>query len=562
MVEITEKPNQNSTPERKEKILIVDDDPNAALSLELLLSRQGYDIKSVHTGKAALALAEATPFNIVLLDIKLPDITGIKLLTPLKNTHPRTAVIMMTAYASMESAVTAVNEGATAYIVKPFDVESVLATINNVIQDQKFVTENWRLYERIQQELVELKRTQMHLHATSATTERLNDSLRVINTIMRHDLRNKLFNIRGCIELSQASIEKAPSYLDAAASAADQSMRLIDRMRDLERLVIQDAPLKSEDVRATIKRIMEDHHPLPVPTTVTGDGVVAVDEAFTSIIDNLLTNAWSHSETGKIDVEIKEIDQDWCEIRIIDYGKGIPEEHKSKLFQEGQKFGETAQHGIGLWLVKRAVERYGGSVAVEDTKPHGTTFKLRLKRQPETQPREEELISTPEGEVTSRINASKKPQDDRTQDRPHAKPAIGKHFVIMIDDDHECLELSKLCLNRRETEFEIVTFSDPVEALQEIRRTHFDAIVCDFQMPVINGLQLLKTIRSEGVHIPFIMLTGQGGEDILIEAINRGADYYLQKGRDVRTVYNKLENALLTTIHRRREMSKVSSTAD
>ncbi len=71
--------------------------------------------------------------------------------------------------------------------------------------------------------------------------------------------------------------------------------------------------------------------------------------------------------------------EDDCEIRVVDYGVGIPSEIKGQVFKESFRYGETGGTGLGLYIVKRVVDRYGGKVWIEDTKPHGATFVIRLK---------------------------------------------------------------------------------------------------------------------------------------------------------------------------------------
>ncbi len=135
----------------KECILIVDDDENVCKSLELIFGKKGYETETAFTGREALKMAKRKFFNIALLDIKLPDVEGIDLITPLKEMHPDTAVIMVTGNASMENAVRALNEGAAAYNTKPLNMDEVLATIENVVEKQHLVFEKRQVEEALQE---------------------------------------------------------------------------------------------------------------------------------------------------------------------------------------------------------------------------------------------------------------------------------------------------------------------------------------------------------------------------------------------------------------------------
>ena len=144
----------------KESILIVDDDKSTCRSLSLILDKKGYETGTARTGQEALKRVQESFFNVALLDIRLPDMEGVKLLASLKRMHPDIIVLMVTAYASLETAVQALNEGASAYITKPFNVDSILTTVRNALEKQRLVIENRRLYEVAQRELAERKRAE------------------------------------------------------------------------------------------------------------------------------------------------------------------------------------------------------------------------------------------------------------------------------------------------------------------------------------------------------------------------------------------------------------------
>jgi len=146
--------------EEKKSVLIVDDDEATCRSLELIFGKNGYETETAGTGREALEKAQGRFFNVALLDIKLPDVEGIELLVPLKEIDPDMVVIMFTGYASVETAVRALNQGASAYITKPVKVEQVLARVREAIEKQHLVMENRRLYQEAQKELAERKRAE------------------------------------------------------------------------------------------------------------------------------------------------------------------------------------------------------------------------------------------------------------------------------------------------------------------------------------------------------------------------------------------------------------------
>lgn len=119
------------------RILIVDDDENIRKVLVAILEDQGYVIESVGTAGEAIDKSKRKFYNVALIDIKLPDMEGIELLTKIKDTTPRMRKIIITGYPTLQNAVAAVNKGADAYIVKPFDIENVLQTINQQLSKQQ-----------------------------------------------------------------------------------------------------------------------------------------------------------------------------------------------------------------------------------------------------------------------------------------------------------------------------------------------------------------------------------------------------------------------------------------
>ena len=121
----------------KPKILIVDDDQTIRTSLSIILQEEGYDVDTAETGKEAIEKSNSKIYNVALLDFRLPDIEGTKLLTLMKDTVPKMRKIMLTGYPSMTNAVDSVNFGADAFLVKPCETSEVLAKIEEQLKKQK-----------------------------------------------------------------------------------------------------------------------------------------------------------------------------------------------------------------------------------------------------------------------------------------------------------------------------------------------------------------------------------------------------------------------------------------
>jgi two-component system response regulator PilR (NtrC family) len=132
-------------------ILVVDDEEIMREILETLLTRAGYNVRVAASGSEGLELARALPFDAAVVDIMMPGLDGIATLDELKRIDEDLAVIIITAYASVESAITAMKSGAFDYITKPFKNEEVLVVIRNAMERRRLVTENRTLRQNIQE---------------------------------------------------------------------------------------------------------------------------------------------------------------------------------------------------------------------------------------------------------------------------------------------------------------------------------------------------------------------------------------------------------------------------
>lgn len=204
--------------------------------------------------------------------------------------------------------------------------------------------------------------------------KQLNEELQLINKIMRHDILTDLQIIQGSLELYLE--EKDGNLLDKAIKRVEKSIQMIHRMRDLEALLASGKELKEYNIREVIEGILKNYH---INFNIEGDGVVMADDAIYSVIENIIKNAITHGKTDRIDVKIESKDN-ICRIHIADYGKGIPDEIKERVFEERFSYGETKGTGLGLYIVRKIIERYGGSIRIEDNEPRGTVVIIELKK--------------------------------------------------------------------------------------------------------------------------------------------------------------------------------------
>lgn len=120
--------------------------------------------------------------------------------------------------------------------------------------------------------------------------------------------------------------------------------------------------------------------------------------------------------------------------------------------------------------------------------------------------------------------------------------------LILVDDNPELIEQASVFLQKEDERFNIFTTTSPTEAYKYVQKKDFDVVISDYQMPEMNGIDLLKKLRNNDHQVPFIIFTGRGREEVAIKALNLGADRYIQKGHDVRTQYRLLANNIRQVI--------------
>jgi two-component system response regulator AtoC len=121
----------------RSRILVVDDDESIRKVLTAVLEENGYAVDGAKDGKEAIEKTSRDFYNLALVDIRLPDIEGTKLIAKMKETTPRMRKIIITGFPSLQNAVEALNKGADAYIMKPFDMDKALQTIKEQLKKQQ-----------------------------------------------------------------------------------------------------------------------------------------------------------------------------------------------------------------------------------------------------------------------------------------------------------------------------------------------------------------------------------------------------------------------------------------
>jgi len=355
------------------RILLVDDNAELVDNLAEILEDEGYDV--LQATSCATARARASEgFDVALVDVRLPDGDGTDLAAELHRTAPASEVVLLTGFASVESAAAAIRTGACAYLVKPVAVPELLLTVGQALRQVRLQAEREELRRRAQ------------LAEKLAVVGRLTAGL-------SHEIRNPLN--AAALQLSvlerrvrKLSPEGQPALLEPLVLVRDEIRRLDQTLQDfllfsrprelarkpvpLEPLLRNMAELLSGDAEARQVTLEVEAAP--------GSPAVSADEGvLRQVLLNLILNALDVSPRGgRIRLQGGPAD-DEVELVVSDEGPGIPDEARDRLFEP---FFTTKPNGTGLGLaiVHSLVDQHAGRVWVEPVDPAGAAFHIRLPR--------------------------------------------------------------------------------------------------------------------------------------------------------------------------------------
>ena len=372
-------------------IIVVEDDKGARVTLCGLLEDAGYEVLGVGIGAKARKAIQAKPFDVVVTDIRLPDVGGMEILELAKEINPDAAVIMMTGYASVETAIDAVNQGAYAYFVKPVNPDELKTTIANALRQQRLAQENKRLVDSLQSSNKLLFEANEELKkATHAKSEFMAN--------MSHELRTPLNAIIGFSELLLDEVtghinEEQKQSLNDILSSGKHLLGLINDILDLSKIESNKMDLKLRNLSLpvlieSLRRVM-----MPILAPKKQSLEVSVEEGLSTIyadkdkVKQVLLNLLSNStrftpDGGKLRVEAIR-DNSWCRVSVVDNGIGIRRGDSEKIFEpfcqlDNPPVDARGGTGLGLTIARQIIERHGGRIWVESDYGKGSRFTFTI----------------------------------------------------------------------------------------------------------------------------------------------------------------------------------------
>ncbi len=364
------------------KVLVVDDEQSVATTIKAILELDGNDVTAVTSGKEALEQLQRHEFDVVLTDLRLDDLDGIEILRETQKLWPDTVSIMLTGYASLESAVAALRSGAYDYLIKPSDVDELRATIGRAIERRK-----------LRQRLVELEQLdRLKTQFLSMASHELRTPLTAVSGFMQI-ARRRMSRLSGATEVPapwREEARKADETLEMANRQSKKLARLIDELLDVSRLEQGrvEMRLAEIDLADVVQEVAERMRLLSkahaIETKIDGTAPIVADrDRIEQVLENLVGNAIKYSpEAGRIEMSMH-VNGANAVISVRDEGIGIAPGEVEKIFGLFYRSPDPrADHvgglGLGLYISREIVSRHHGRLWAERNAEAGTTFHVTL----------------------------------------------------------------------------------------------------------------------------------------------------------------------------------------
>jgi len=396
------------------KVLVVDDEESVVVTIKAILQLDGYNVATTTSGKQARTMVRDTEYDLVLTDLRLEDGDGLDVLKAVRESHPETVTIMLTGYASLESAIQALRAGAYDYLVKPSEVEELRSTVARGIERRRLGQElrlrvaelaelNASLQQRIDEATAELKERYEQL-------KELDKMKSQFLSIASHELKTPITAMSGFLQVALRRVRRL-SQGEAAAPVAEglrgiteqlevvyrqtgKLARLVDELLDVSRIQTGRIEFRYGDVDlselanevATRMQLTTTTHEITVRRD--SENVVTADrDHLEQVLNNLVTNAIKYSPSGgAITIEVRP-DDGGVRLSVTDQGIGIPEKELDAIFglfyrSPDRAARDAAGMGLGLYISKEIVVRHGGRIWAESGGVKGSTLNVLIPRVP------------------------------------------------------------------------------------------------------------------------------------------------------------------------------------
>lgn len=367
-------------------ILVIDDERGIREGCRRALAPLGYRVEASDTGAAGLRMLQEGSYDLVLLDLMMPGMSGIEALGRIREIDPDIVVIIITGYATVESAIKTIKKGAYDFISKPFTADDLILVVNQGLEHRQLSRENRRL-RNIEEEARELGRAKAELEKLDAMKSRF-------MLTVAHELRAPIAAIQGYLGLILDGYAGDDSQ-EMVESAHRRCGELLDSLRDL--LILAHMKEKATEVKrttvsvaqtleevASLLRAEAERKGLTLEVQISNRPEMLADaEHLRQLWTNLISNGIKYTPRGgKVVVSLDQKDGHVVGT-ASDTGVGIAADDIPRIWEEFYRTTQAksmGEHGTGLGLpiVRGIVETYGGTIDVESELGQGTTFTFTL----------------------------------------------------------------------------------------------------------------------------------------------------------------------------------------
>ncbi|HEY3052708.1 MAG TPA: response regulator [Thermoanaerobaculia bacterium] len=361
-------------------LLVVDDDAGNRDVLSRRLKRQGHVVKTASRGRDALQMMRDTAFDLVLLDIMMPNMDGYEVLTHIRSDDRlrHVPVIMISAVSDVESVVRCIEAGAEDYLTKPFNPTLLRARIGACLDKKRGQDRETALFEQLQNNYKRLQEV-----------EKLRDDMR--NMIV-HDLRTPLTAVIVGVDMLEkiGTLSETQRELIAIAVGGGKTLLgMINDLLDVEKMESGSIQLQYEGLSAgalvagavaQVASLAKESQTALVVEIGPALPIFRGDEnKLSRTLVNLIANAIKFTRAGTVTITASQDDPESIRFAIRDTGPGIPPEAFERIFEKfSQLDARKAGTGLGLAFCKLAVEAHHGRIKVESTPEAGSTFSITI----------------------------------------------------------------------------------------------------------------------------------------------------------------------------------------